>query len=154
MGAFVYKGIKDGFIDTACSLFAIILGLYAVKWGQNVGAQWLMKLTGWGVTFSRILVFIIIFVVVNRLVNWLAYLGERFLDTLTRVRFIKRLNKLLGGITGALIGLIVAGVIIFGIKRFGKGSLLQTVNNSTIAGYISQGIMMAMPHVPKSILNL
>jgi uncharacterized membrane protein required for colicin V production len=153
VGVFIYKGIKDGFIDTTCSLLAILIGLYVAKWGQNTAAVWLMKLTGWGATFSKVLVFIIIFVVINRFINWLAYLGERFLDTLTRIPFIKKLNNMLGGAVGGIIGLVAAGVIIFGVKRFGSGFLLASFDHSTIAGYISQGVIMLVPYIPTSILN-
>src|SRR5882762_303374 len=98
LSLFVYKGIKDGFIDTVCSLIATMLGLYAAARWYDTAAHWLMKLTGWGVSFSRVLMFIVIFVAINRLVSWIIYLGQRALDMIARLPVIKSLNKLLGGL--------------------------------------------------------
>lgn len=154
LGAFVIKGIKDGFIDALCSMVAIGLGLYAASLWYSLGAHWLMKFTGWGVTFSNILAFIIIFIIINRLVSWILYLGQRFLDVIAKLPVIKSLNTLAGGLFGLVSGILVLGLVISSVQRFGQGSLAVGITHSVVAGYILKICSFIVPYLSRAILHI
>jgi uncharacterized membrane protein required for colicin V production len=97
--------------------------------------------------------FIVIFIAVNRLVSWLLALLQKVLDTIARLPVIKSLNKVLGGVCGAIIGIIFCAVIIYLFRRFSHGIVVNAFNHSTIAGYITQAMNIIAPFLSRVILS-
>ena len=62
-------GLWFGLIHTLGSLAGMVVGVFLASRYYEVGANWLMSLTGWGDNFSKVLIFIIAFFVINRLVG-------------------------------------------------------------------------------------
>jgi membrane protein required for colicin V production len=151
---FIYKGVKDGFIDTLCSLLGISIGLYGAHILYAGTSRWLMKLTGWGMTFTQVLMFIVLFVIINRLVSWLLYLGEKILNTIARFPIIKQLNKLLGGLGGFIIGIIILGGGLYLLERFFHYAPLIILIHSTVAEYIKLLFNYLLPGMAKVFLSL
>ncbi len=118
IGGFGLFGLWFGLIHTLGSLIGTILGVYlAARWYAPVAA-WLMHITGWNGNFSKVLVFILAFILINRLVGLAFYLLDRFFSIITRLPFIKSIDRLFGLVFGILEGLIVLGVSFFFINKF------------------------------------
>lgn len=152
---FAWKGYKQGLIEALASLFSIMIGLYVAARFYSIGATWLMHWTGWGQTFSRVLVFIAIFIVINRLVSYLFYLADRFLQLIFRLPFIRLLNHLLGAFLAILEGVIILTVLIFIFKYIPINSTAtKAVNNSIVSSYLIKTSSFVWPFLPNVAKNL
>ena len=70
LGGFVAYGLWFGLIHTLGSLLGMVVGVFLASRYYELGAGWLMNITGWGDNFSKVLIFIIAFFIINRLVGF------------------------------------------------------------------------------------
>ena len=145
-------GLWFGFVHAVFSLIGTFVGLYFATRFYEPMAGWLMGVTGWSNNFSKVLVFVIAFVLIARLVSVLFWLIEKVLGIITKLPVISGLNHLLGGLFGLFEGILVIGVCIYFIARFPiSQDFMNLVNNSTVAPYLVQPVKILMPLIPDAV---
>lgn len=155
LGGFAMFGFWFGLIHTLGSLFGTVLGAYfASRWYDEMVA-WVNGITGWEGNWVDVTMFIIAFVIINRLVGFLFWLAERFFDPLTKLPFISSLNRFLGVFLGIFEGLITLGLIFFFIDKFPVGEqFMGWVEASTIVPHTVETAEILLPLIPDAIKEL
>jgi len=150
-----WKGYKQGLIDALASLFALMIGLYGAYRLYQFCAWWLSKWTGWGIGFTKILMFIILFIIINRLVIYIFFLVDRFLQLIFKLPFVRTLDHILGGILMALESVLILALIIYIFRETNISSVMnKAISSSFIASYIIKIASFVWPFVPRVISNL
>ncbi len=152
VGGFGLFGLWFGLIHTIGSLLGTLVGLYLAARFYEPMANWLMNLTGWSGNFSKVLMFIIVFVIITRLVGFIFWLIGKILGIVTKLPFVSGLNHFLGLIFGLFEGVIIVGVSLYFIVRFPVGVKFMTaLSISKIAPYIVKPVNTLAPLIPDAI---
>lgn len=155
LAGFSLFGLWFGLIHTLGSLAGTLVGLYLAMRFYEPMANWLMNLTGWSGNFSKVLMFILAFIIITRLVGFIFWLVEKVLHIFTKLPFMKGLNHLLGLVFGFAEGIIVVGISLYFIARFPLSqSFMDAFNNSVVAPYLVKPIKILLPLVPDAVKYL
>jgi len=121
IGGFGLFGLWFGIVHTIGSLVGTVAGVYLAGIFYEPVANWLINTTGWGANFSKVLIFIIVFFIINRLVGLGFWIIDKILSFFTHLPFIRSLDRLLGMVFGLLEGVLGLGIIFFFINKFPLG---------------------------------
>ena len=155
IGGFGLFGLWFGLISTLGSIAGTLLGVYlASRWYVPL-ADWLIHTTGWSDNFSKVVVFIIAFLIINRLVGFVFYIIGKLLRVVTRLPFIRGLDRILGLAFGLLEGVIVLGIIFFFINKFPVSPKFMTmIGESTVAPYTLAVASLLWPLIPSALKSI
>lgn len=110
----LYRGFKNGLFVELASLVALIAGIFgAIHFSYFVGDQLAARLD-WNPRHIGIASFVITLLAIVSLVN----LGGRFLTKIANFALLGFLNKLAGGIFGALKAAVILGALLVFVGRF------------------------------------
>ncbi|OGH88158.1 MAG: hypothetical protein A3J93_00245 [Candidatus Magasanikbacteria bacterium RIFOXYC2_FULL_42_28] len=152
IGIFGLIGLAFGLVQTLGSLLGMILGVFIAARYYEVGAEWITSFTGWGGNFPKVLIFIIAFVIINRLVGLVFWLINKILSIVTRLPFISSINRLLGLVFGVLEGAIGLGIILYFVARFPLGeTFMGALGASRIVPILVHMAGVLMPLVPEGL---
>ena len=109
----LYKGFRNGLFVELASIVALIAGIYgAIHFSYFVGDR-LSQYLDWNPRYIGIASFLITLLAIISLVN----LGGRFLTKIANFALLGFLNKLAGGIFGALKVAVVLGAMLVFVGR-------------------------------------
>jgi len=113
-------GLWFGLAESIVSLVGTVVGIYFAARYYEPAANWIQGYTGWGGNFSKVLIFILSFIIITRVIGVIFWILKRFLRILTRAPFIHMLDRMLGLIFGLVEGSFVVGISLFFIfvRRF------------------------------------
>jgi len=149
---FALFGLWFGLVHTLGSLVGTILGAYIASRYYEYLASWLMGLTGWSGNVSKVIMFIIAFILINRLVGVAFWLVDRLLSIFTKLPGVSALNHVLGMFLGLMEGAITLGLILYFIERFPLGETIMThMANSLIAPYLTVIGSILTPLLPEAL---
>lgn len=155
IGGFGLFGLWFGLIHTLGSLVGTILGVYLASHYYEPAALWLINTTGWGENFSRVLIFIIAFVIINRLVGLVFWIVDKILSVFTKLPFINSLNRLLGLAFGIFEAVLVLGIVFYFIARFPLGEkFMAALAASKVAPIAVKTASVLWPLLPEAIKML
>lgn len=150
--AFGLAGYRLGVIHSLGALAGTVLGAALASRFFAVPAAWLSGLTGLDANLSKVIIFVLIFIIVTRIVGLLFWVVDKFIGVLTRLPFINSLNRLLGFLLGLLEGALTLGVVIFFIERFPLSpTVMNYIANSSVAAQLSRGAAILWPFLPDAI---
>lgn len=132
----LYQGYKEGFIRAITSLLSTVVALYGAGLLYLTGAGWLSDITGWRVGFCRIVVFIILLILINRLVVFLMYLLDRALKFVAGLPVIRTINRGLGAFCRGLEAIIILAILIYVLNRLSHGPISEWLSTSHVADLI------------------
>ena len=152
---FEVVGWKYGLVHALGSILGTIVGIYlASRWYAPV-ANWLINATHWSSNFSRVVVFIIVFLIINRLVGIAFWLIDKALSIITRLPIIHGINKLLGFGFGIIEGVLVVGIILFFINKFPLDPrFMAEAAHSKVAPFCVQAASILWPLIPSAIKSI
>jgi membrane protein required for colicin V production len=155
IAGFAVAGFWLGLIHTAGSLLGTVVSLYVASRYYEPVANWIIGFTGWSGNITRVVVFIISFLIIGRLVGLLFWFAQKILHLVTLLPFITSLNRILGFIFGAAEGVIVVGVAVYFIARFPLSpDFMQALANSSVAAFASSVAALLWPLVPQALQAL
>ncbi|KKQ28081.1 MAG: Colicin V production protein [Candidatus Magasanikbacteria bacterium GW2011_GWC2_37_14] len=155
IGGFTMFGFWFGLIHTLGSLLGTVFGAYLAARFYEPMAGWLMNITGWGGNISKVLMFIIAFIIINRLVGFAFWIVEKITNVITYLPFIQGINRLLGMILGLAEGLITLGLIFYFIERFPlSDTFMQWMANSVVVPYTLSIAAVLIPLLPEALKML
>ncbi|MFA4831067.1 MAG: CvpA family protein [Patescibacteria group bacterium] len=145
-------GLWFGLIHTLGSLIGTVAGAYLASRYYEPMADWLTSITGWGENFSRVLMFIIAFMIINRLVGFGFWIVDKMTSIFTNLPFIKGINRFLGLIFGLFEGVLTIGLIIYFIERFPLGAwFMERLADSTVAPFTTSLAAVLIPLLPDAL---
>lgn len=149
---FIFGGFVLGLIRSIGALVGLALGTWTAGHYFMFLAGWLTPLLWGNSSLAKIIGFIVIFIIVNRLVVLIFHLINKAFDLLSIIPFLKSLNRLGGVILGAVEGLLTLGVIIYIIAKFApdSGFVTGSLNNSQIAHYLVFGAKWIIGLLPSA----
>lgn len=146
---FFFYGLFFGLIKSLGALVSFIIGVLVAAYFYQAAASWT------GVFFPdsglwRILVFIALFMIANRLTALIFSIVDKAFDILAIIPFLKSINRLAGAIFGAAEGLAVISLIFFIIANTGLANswLGAQLASSTIAPYIVGALKLSAYYFP------
>jgi len=145
-------GLWFGIVQTLGSLVGTVLGVYlAARYFEPVSAL-ITKFTGWGGNLPKVLMFAIAFIIINRLVGLLFWLLGKALGLVTRLPFIRSMDRMLGLIFGLLEGALVLGVCIYFIGKFPLGAgFMGALQQSKVAPELVKPVTVLLPLLPEAL---
>ncbi len=127
---FAIGGMRSGIVREAFSLAAFIGGIYgAIKLADMVG-KWLSNLINVGQEWLSVISFIVVFIALALLINWLGNILANFIESVN-LGFI---DKIGGVVFGIAKGFLLVGVLILLLDFFGIKNVLdkETRDGSTL----------------------
>ncbi|MFH1292084.1 MAG: CvpA family protein [bacterium] len=145
-------GLWFGLVHTFGSLLGTAVGLFLASRYYEPMANWLASVTGWTGNFSKVLMFIIAFVLITRLVGFVFWILEKTLGIFTKLPFIRGFNHLLGALFGVFEGIILIGASLYFIARFPLGqNFMNSLGSSNLAPVLVNPVKILMPVIPDAI---
>ncbi len=152
IGGFAIFGFWFGLIHTLGSLLGTVLGAYLASRYYEPMAGWLMSITGWEGNMPKVLMFIIAFVIINRLVGFGFWIVDKSLSFLTRMPFIKGINRFLGVVIGLFEGMITIGLILYFIDKFPLSeAIMIRIADSFLAPICISMANVLLPLLPEAL---
>ncbi len=121
----LYKGLKNGLFVEIASLIALIAGIYGAIHFSYITADHLSENMEWNERYIKITAFIITFVIIVVVVH----LAGKFLTKIADFAMLGLLNKIAGGIFGALKVAVILGAFLLFFDRMNTS--LSLVNEET-----------------------
>lgn len=118
LAGFVLYGLSLGLIRTFGSLVGVVVGAYLAGRFYLQVAGWVEDLFFGFNNLGKIVVFIILFALVNRLVCLVFAILDKAFDIISIIPFLKTINRLAGAILGFLMGGLVLGLILYVAARY------------------------------------
>lgn len=115
---FIAFGFAMGLVQTIGAILGVIVGAWAAGLFYEPFGVWLEPILLGNTALARIVAFIIIFVLINRLVGLLFWIINKIFKLFTIIPFTKSLNRLLGALLGFVEGTLVLGLILYFVSRF------------------------------------
>ena len=143
VGAFVLFGLFFGLVHTLGSLLGTVFGIFFASRLVDPAFETFGFLFGGG-TFSKILIFIIIFFLITRLVGLVFWIIGKVFNVLTWIPFARSFDRLLGGLFGFIEGVIVVGVALFYAMQVLPDDTLRTMLETSIVADFLIATMSAL----------
>ena len=155
IAGFAMFGFWFGLIHTLGSLLGTVMGAYLASRYYEPMAGWLTGITGWEGNFPKVLMFVIAFILINRLVGFAFWIVDKAARVLTNLPFIKGLNRFFGLLLGLFEGLITIGLILYFVERFPlSDKIMEHVAGSVIAPYTVSVAEVLLPLLPEALKML
>lgn len=152
---FGMAGLWFGLVHTVGSLVGSVLGVYLAFRFYAPVANWIMGVTGWQGNITKLVVFIIAFILINRLVGFIFWLLDKLFGWFTKLPFIHSADHVAGFIFGLIEGAIVLGVTLYFISRFPLGeNFMNALAASKIAPYLDSLISILKPFIPDAVSTI
>jgi membrane protein required for colicin V production len=154
LGGFVLFGLWFGLIHTLGALLGTVVGAWIAGHYYISAASWLSGIFGDSNTV-KIVSFIIIFMIANRLIGLIFYILDRVFRIVSIIPFLKTINRLAGAILGFLEGILVIGVSLFVMSRYPLGDwFTNELIVSPVAHWLIVAAKLIVPLLPEVIRQL
>ncbi len=146
LAGFIFYGLFFGLIRTIGSLLGMVLGLWLAFIFYPTVFEWAKYLFFGHEVAGKIITFIILFTLVNRLIGFVFAILDRTFDLLSVIPFLKTINRLAGVALGFIEGGLVLGLILLYISQ---SSFSGWLNNSQVAPFLINFTKVILPLIPQ-----
>lgn len=155
LAGFVFYGLFFGLIQTLGGLFGVLAGTLVAGWLHSPIGEAIAPLFWGNAMLAKIIAFIVIFILVNRLAGFVFYLLDKAFKILRIIPFLKSINSILGGIVGFIEGAFLLGGILYIAARY---PVIDWLNNamvgSDIARYLTIVFKLIAPLLPEAVRQI
>ncbi|MCF7860378.1 CvpA family protein [Patescibacteria group bacterium] len=153
---FVFNGLSKGLIRLLGKLVGLIAGAFIASHFYLQFYQWSQQLFGGREALGKVISFIIVFVVVTLLIDWIFVIIEKIFKLISIIPFTGMINRLLGGALGFIEGSLFIGLILFVASRYSWiGSLFgDYLVSSQVAPFFLKVVEIIMPVLPAALKAL
>jgi len=152
IATFALSGYRYGAVQALGNVVGTILGVYLATRYYEPMAAFLGNVTGWEGNVPNVVMFILAFIVINRLVGFGFWLIARVTNLVTKLPFISTVDKMAGLIFGILEGIITIGVIIYFLERYPVSEkLMIMIAESDLAEQIRKIANLFIPLFPEGL---
>ncbi|MBT8185490.1 MAG: CvpA family protein [Eudoraea sp.] len=121
----LYRGLKNGLFVEIASIIALIAGLFGAIHFSYIAGNYLAANMDWNERFINLTAFILTFIIIVLVVH----LAGKFLTKIADFAMLGLLNKIAGGLFGALKVAVILGALLIFFDR--ANSSLGLVKNET-----------------------
>ncbi len=114
-----------------------------------------MGITGWEGNVAKVVMFILAFLIINRLVGVVFWLIGKSTDVVTKLPLIGSLNRILGLALGFFEGVVTIGVILYFVEQYPVSeNIMSAISLSEVAPYAIGTAAILLPLVPEVLKAL
>jgi len=154
LSGFIFYGLFFGLIRTVGSLFGIVGGLWLALIFYLTVFDWVKNLFFGHELAGKIITFIILFTIINRLIGFIFVLLDRTFDLISIIPFLKTINRLAGAALGFIEGGLVLGLALVFISQTAFAHWLDASKVSPFLINYTQAIMPLLPGLLNKIKAL
>ncbi len=110
---FVAFGFALGLVQTIGALIGVVIGTWLAGMYYEPVAGWLQAFFLGNAVTARVVAFILIFGITNRLVGLVFWLINKIFNIISIIPFAKSLNRILGAVFGLLEAVLALGVVLY-----------------------------------------
>jgi len=149
VGGFVMSGLWFGLIHSFGALIGTIAGaFFAARWYEPVAVRFI-SFFGDHHNLARIVCFLVLFIIIDRLVGLIFWIINKFFSVLPTIPFLKTINRLLGAFFGFLEGVLVLGLTLFFVGKYPLGEWFSgLISDSKVADYLIRAGKIFLPILP------
>ncbi len=153
---FICGGFAMGLIRSIGALVGLGLGAWLAGHYFMPVADRLAPFIGGNDSIARIISFLLIFIIINRLAVLVFHLIDKAFNILSVIPFLKSLNRIGGVILGAIEGFLTLGLIIYVIAKFAPdwSFVRNDLNNSQVAHYLVALAKWLIALLPQAFGNI
>jgi len=140
--------------------FGGIVGLFAGAWIAGMYyepfAAWLGPYFMDHENVAKVVAFILIFTLVNRLVGLIFWIINKVFNIISLLPFLKSINRIGGAILGFVEGVLILGAIILMINRFPVGEwVMGIIEGSQVATWLEKvADIVLSPFLPEIVIQI
>lgn len=149
IAGFVFYGLFFGLIRTLGSLLGVVIGLWLTFLFYPTVFDWAKNLFFGHEFAGKIVTFIILFTIINRLIGFIFAILDRAFDLLSIIPFLKTINRLAGACLGFIEAGLVLGLILLYISQTSYSGRLA---DSQVAPFLIGFTKAVLPLLP-GLLN-
>ena len=155
LGGFTLFGLWFGFLHAIGSLVGTVVGAFVASHYYEPIANWTLSITGGNPNIVKFIIFLILFIIANRLVGFIFWLVEKVFSVLKIIPFLGTINRLLGGLLGLFEGVLVVGLTLFFISKFPLSEWLTgSMLKSGLASYLIKISSILWPLLPAALKQI
>ncbi len=152
---FIWFGLWFGAIHMLGGLIGTVIGAYVAGHYYSAVMAWLGSMFGLESAWIKLLVFILLFIIVNRLVGFVFYLIDRAFRFISVIPFLKTINRLAGAAFGLLEGILVLGLTLYFASRLALPLLVESaIATSSLAAKLINFAGILVPLLPEVIRQI
>lgn len=150
LAGFVFYGLFFGLIRTLGSLIGVLAGFFLASKFYLFVFSFIQNLFFGHDNIGKIVIFIILFTLINRLICFIFALVNKTYDLISIIPFLKTINRLAGAVFGFLLGGVALGFLLFIISNnfFIGDWFVKFLDNSRIAPFLLKFILILKPLLP------
>ncbi len=155
LAGFVFYGLFYGLIRTVGSLLGVVVGAYLASRFYLVVFDWFQYLFFGHENAGKIITFIILFALINRLVGFVFAIIDRTFDLISIIPFLKTINRLAGAALGFILGGLVIGLLLYVASRYiSVGLYEQYLSTSKFVPYFIKFNGLLLPLLPEILKKI
>lgn len=156
LAGFVFYGLFFGLIRAVGTFIGVIVGAWLASHFYLTLYSWIDPVFFGFENLGKVLSFLIVFSLTNRLVCFAFYLLDKVFGIISIIPFLKTINRLAGAIFGLAAGALALGLTIFVISRYAilEHWLGQWLLESNLAPKLLQFTKILMPVLSDSLITL
>ncbi|MBI2483481.1 CvpA family protein [Candidatus Uhrbacteria bacterium] len=155
LGGFVLYGFLLGFIHALGVVVGIVIGAYVAGHLFNPIALYIATSLGWSLNVLRVIVFLLLFGIVNRLVGFGFSLVHKLFQMLRFIPFLSSVNRLAGALLGLIEGIIVLGAGLYLTTKYPiSPEFTAAIAQSRIAPPLIFAAYLIVPLLPALVREL
>lgn len=156
LAGFIFYGLFSGLIRVLGSLVGIVVGAWVASHFYLQAFAWVEELAFGFNNLGKVIVFIILFSLVNRLTALIFSILNRVFDIISIIPFLKTINRLAGAILGFIEGGLILGLILYVAVRYSViGNFFgDWLVNSEIAPRLIKFANVLAPLLPEVLKKL
>ena len=135
---FAIGGLFAGFIRTLGAIVAFFVGAFVASRYFISFGDWLSPIIGNHPVAAKIIAFLVLFILVDRIVVLVFYLLGKIFGLITFIPFLKTINRLTGFVLGLVEGVLVVGLVIYIIAKVASGLpfIYDNLAGSQVANFL------------------
>ncbi len=145
LSGFIFYGLFFGLIRTLGSLIGWVVGLWLTILFYLTAFDYVKNLFFGHELAGKIVVFLVLFTLINRLIGFVFALIDRTFDLLSVIPFLKTINRLAGAALGFIEGGLVLGLALLIISESAFGGWLAA---SKVAPFLTSFAKAITPLLP------
>lgn len=148
---FILFGLWFGFVHTLGALAGTLAGAFLAGIMYEPAASFFSSLFGWDHNLMRVVCFLVLFVLINRLVGLAFYMIERVFRFISIIPFVRTIDHILGMILGLFEGVLVLGLTLVVAEKFPVGALVDMIGDSSVATWLMKTASILLPLLPNAV---
>lgn len=151
--SFIALGFALGLIQGIGAILGVFAGAWAAAWYYEPVGVWLTPILLGHSLIAKIVAFIVLFTLANRLVGLVFYVIDKIFHLIAIIPFLKSLNRILGALLGFIEGVLAISLILFFISHLGIAAWLsEAIAASKVAAWL-MGLVNALSPLLPAILK-